>query len=180
VPTSLTSLFGGGGAAGAGAAAVGGGVAVKAAALVAAGTVATGVGYEGAKRLDVIASKPPVAAQEARPVRASAPSSPRRHTRTVVPGAAKHTRTPAKERAEATPRKPATPPGQAKKPSAGRAQAAKPKTIRAHGPAIRPTARTEKAKATPVRHPKRKKPALAKKMKRHGKKPNGFAPLARP
>jgi RNA polymerase sigma-70 factor, ECF subfamily len=45
VPTSLTSLFGGGGAV------VGGGVALKAAAFVTAGVVATGVGYEGAKEL---------------------------------------------------------------------------------------------------------------------------------
>ena len=52
VPASLTSLFGGGG----GAAALGGGVAMKAAAFVVAGTVATGVGYEGAKRLDVVRS----------------------------------------------------------------------------------------------------------------------------
>ena len=45
IPTSLTSLFGGGGAV------VGGGVALKAAAFVAAGVVATGVGYEGAREL---------------------------------------------------------------------------------------------------------------------------------
>jgi len=45
VPTSLTSLFGGGGAA------VGGAVAVKAAAFVTAGVVATGVGYQGAREL---------------------------------------------------------------------------------------------------------------------------------
>jgi RNA polymerase sigma factor (sigma-70 family) len=54
VPTSLTSLFGGGGAA-----AVGGGVAAKSAAFIAAGTVATGIGYEGVKRLD--APPPPSA-----------------------------------------------------------------------------------------------------------------------
>jgi RNA polymerase sigma-70 factor, ECF subfamily len=45
IPTSLTSLFGGGGAV------VGGGVALKAAAFVAAGVVATGVGYQGAREL---------------------------------------------------------------------------------------------------------------------------------
>jgi RNA polymerase sigma factor (sigma-70 family) len=42
LPSSLTSLFGGG----AGSAAIGSGVAIKAAAAVAAGTVATGVGYK--------------------------------------------------------------------------------------------------------------------------------------
>lgn len=45
IPTSLTSLFGGGGAV------VGGGVALKAAAFVTAGVVATGVGYQGATEL---------------------------------------------------------------------------------------------------------------------------------
>ena len=45
VPTSLTSLFGGGGAV------VGGAAALKAAAFVAAGVVATGVGYQGAREL---------------------------------------------------------------------------------------------------------------------------------
>ena len=55
IPTSLTSLFGGGGAV------VGGGVALKAAAFVAAGVVATGVGYEGARELS-----PPVASARGR------------------------------------------------------------------------------------------------------------------
>ena len=45
IPTSLTSLFGGGGAV------VGGGVALKAAAFVAAGVVATGVGFQGGREL---------------------------------------------------------------------------------------------------------------------------------
>jgi RNA polymerase sigma factor (sigma-70 family) len=52
IPTSLTSLFGGGGAA------VGGGVALKAAAFVAAGVVATGVGYEGARELSPPSRRP--------------------------------------------------------------------------------------------------------------------------
>ena len=52
IPTSLTSLFGGGGAV------VGGGVAVKAAAFVAAGVVATGVGYEGARELSTPSRQP--------------------------------------------------------------------------------------------------------------------------
>ena len=51
IPTSLTSLFGGG-------AAVGGGVALKAAAFVAAGVVATGVGYEGARELSPQSRQP--------------------------------------------------------------------------------------------------------------------------
>jgi hypothetical protein len=52
IPTSLTSLFGGGGAV------VGGGVALKAAAFVAAGVVATGVGYEGARELSTPSRQP--------------------------------------------------------------------------------------------------------------------------
>ena len=52
IPTSLTSLFGGGGAV------VGGGVALKAAAFVAAGVVATGVGYEGARELSPPSREP--------------------------------------------------------------------------------------------------------------------------
>jgi RNA polymerase sigma factor (sigma-70 family) len=55
IPTSLTSLFGGGGAA------VGGGVALKAAAFVAAGVVATGVGYEGARELSPPSRQPEAA-----------------------------------------------------------------------------------------------------------------------
>ena len=52
IPTSLTSLFGGGGAV------VGGGVALKAAAFVAAGVVATGVGFEGARELSTPSRQP--------------------------------------------------------------------------------------------------------------------------
>jgi len=66
IPTSLTSLFGGGGAV------VGGGVAVKAAAFVTASVVATGVGYQGARELsepsrqrESIATATAVAAQPA-------------------------------------------------------------------------------------------------------------------
>ena len=51
IPTSLTSLFGGG-------AVVGGGVALKAAAFIAAGVVATGVGYEGARELSTPSRQP--------------------------------------------------------------------------------------------------------------------------
>lgn len=66
IPTSLTSLFGGGGAV------VGGGVALKAAAFVTASVVATGVGYQGARELsepsrqrESIATATAVAAQPA-------------------------------------------------------------------------------------------------------------------
>lgn len=64
IPTSLTSLFSGGGGV-----AVGGGVALKAAAFVTAGVVATGVGYEGAKQLGQ-QSRRPVAATPAQSVAA--------------------------------------------------------------------------------------------------------------
>jgi RNA polymerase sigma-70 factor (ECF subfamily) len=63
IPTSLTSLFGGGGAA------AGGAIAVKAAAFVAAGTVVAGVGYEGAKHTDLLLPA-------SSPVRASAIGQP--------------------------------------------------------------------------------------------------------
>src|ERR671939_490087 len=54
VPTSLASLFGGGGGA-----AVGTGVAVKAAAVVATGALVGGVGYEGATHTGLVHSTPP-------------------------------------------------------------------------------------------------------------------------
>jgi RNA polymerase sigma-70 factor (ECF subfamily) len=55
LPTSLASFFGGGGGAavGAGGGAIGAGVLAKAAAVLAVGTIAGGVGYEGAKRAGV-------------------------------------------------------------------------------------------------------------------------------
>ena len=62
IPSSLTSLFGGGAAAGSA-------VAVKAAAFVAAGTVVAGVGYEGAKRTDLLLPA-------SSPIRASAVAQP--------------------------------------------------------------------------------------------------------
>lgn len=71
VPTSLTSLFGGGGAA------AGGAVALKAAAVVAAGTVAAGVGYEGAKRADLVSpSEPPVSAAAVARAETAGPALP--------------------------------------------------------------------------------------------------------
>src|SRR5216117_982503 len=55
VPTSLTSLFGGGGAA------IGSGLAVKAAAAVTAGLVIGGAGYEGVHHVTVHSKKPSAA-----------------------------------------------------------------------------------------------------------------------
>src|ERR687886_76114 len=54
VPTSLASLFGGGGGA-----AVGTGVAAKAAAVVATGALVGGVGYEGARHTGLVHRTPP-------------------------------------------------------------------------------------------------------------------------
>jgi RNA polymerase sigma-70 factor (ECF subfamily) len=127
IPSSLTSLFGGGGGS---AVAVGGGVATKAAAVVAAGTVATGVGYEGVKRLQVVrpAAPDPVAETapraRARAVGADpsiaapalgvplttnlrAKAAKARATKPQAPpGRAKHALRPAKRRAAAKPAKP--------------------------------------------------------------------------
>jgi RNA polymerase sigma factor (sigma-70 family) len=90
LPTSLASLFGGGGGA-----AVGTGVAVKAAAVVATGALVGGVGYEGARQTGIV-HRPPWAHAPAK-VRAPAPtptvpavfSTPSRG-RPVAPGR-KHT-----------------------------------------------------------------------------------------
>ena len=80
IPSSLTSLFGGGGAA------VGTGVALKAAAAVTAGLVIGGAGYEGVHQ--VTQHKKPAAATttvvKVRPTQKAANSSPRGHVvRTV-------------------------------------------------------------------------------------------------
>ena len=76
IPSSLTSLFGGGAAAG------GGGVAVKAAALVAAGTVATGVGYDRAN--DAPVSESPAAPLAAAPLAAGPAERPAHRERVVA------------------------------------------------------------------------------------------------
>jgi RNA polymerase sigma-70 factor (ECF subfamily) len=70
LPSSLASLFGGGGAA------VGTGVAAKAAAVVATGAVVGGLGYQGVRQSGMIGrdSKPRVAVREARPAPPSAAS----------------------------------------------------------------------------------------------------------
>jgi RNA polymerase sigma factor (sigma-70 family) len=70
VPTSLTSLFGGGGAA------VGTGVAVKAAAAVTAGLVIGGASYEGVRHTPFHAPKSATAAQQAENVAAGASRAP--------------------------------------------------------------------------------------------------------
>ena len=123
IPTSLTSLFGGGGAV------VGGGVALKAAAFVTAGVVATGVGYEGARELTKPARQPDaavpattVAAQPAAPiVGVVLPPTPKSR---AVTAKAKKVRE-LRGRASASGQGKAVPAGQARKPvtRAGKARA---------------------------------------------------------
>ena len=122
IPTSLTSLFGGGGAV------VGGGVALKAAAFVAAGVVATGVGYEGARELSTPSRQPeavvpattaavrpaaPIVAQLRTP--ATKPREPR--GRSVAPGQVSRQAKPgqAKKQAASIDSLRTTPPGQVRK-----------------------------------------------------------------
>jgi RNA polymerase sigma factor (sigma-70 family) len=70
LPTSLASLFGGGGGA-----AIGTGVAVKAAAVVATGALVGGVGYEGARHTGLVHRTPPPRRHaEVADVRAPAPT----------------------------------------------------------------------------------------------------------
>lgn len=129
IPTSLTSLFGGGGAV------VGGGVALKAAAFVTASVVATGVGYEGARELtrpyrqqEAAVPAQPSAARPATPVvlpeaplAAGAKASPgrsklERAQKAKNPTAAARSKSEqAKKRAAAVPTHRAMPPGQVKK-----------------------------------------------------------------
>jgi RNA polymerase sigma factor (sigma-70 family) len=69
LPTSLVSLFGGGGGA-----AVGTGVAAKAAAVVATGALVGGIGYEGATHTRLVHRTPPAPAKAKAKVRAPAPT----------------------------------------------------------------------------------------------------------
>jgi RNA polymerase sigma factor (sigma-70 family) len=117
IPTSLTSLFGGGGAA------AGGAVALKAAAFVTAGVVATGVGYEGARELTrpapdraVVVPATPPAARPAAPVVAAVAERPAARPRpaTVKPKKVRE----ARARASATDGVKQVPPGRAKKQAA--------------------------------------------------------------
>lgn len=185
VPASLTSLFGGGG----GAAALGGGVAMKAAAFVVAGTVATGVGYEGAKRLDVVG--PPaeqataVGSRTRSEARASAP------TRALFPVALhalqaqptspkpKPKTAKAKERARQASRK--TPPGLARKASTSvfmagpkaKAIAPKPKATKVHRLTTRPAKQVRVKNIRPVEKKPAAKPKAARQPKqdKRGRRP---------
>jgi RNA polymerase sigma-70 factor, ECF subfamily len=176
VPASLTSLFGG---AGGGAAVVGGGVALKAAAFVAAGTVATGVGYEGAKRLEVVGTRAESAAAQAASSRpdviahVSGPTS--RMARVAVERASKtRIKVTAKAKGKKHLGKAKVPPGQATKASspvhvAGpKAKAPKPKAKSPNPQRLIPHAKPTK-QARPVKKgpaakqkpagPKQKKPS---------------------
>ena len=165
LPTSLTSLFGGGGAA------VGTGVAAKAAAVVAAGVVATGAGYKGAQELTqpkrtAVAAQPAEAAIVAAPVvvaRSAAPVVERvaPKTKPTRPVAAKP-KPAAKPKRSANAHGRATAPGQLKKASVAPAapvrkahkprptKKAKPVHSRAHAPKPAPPGRAKKQETPPV------------------------------
>ena len=159
IPTSLTSLFGGGGAA------VGGAVALKAAAFVTAGVVATGVGYEGARELTrpapdraAVVPATPVAARPAAPVVAAVPERRAAKPRAATVKKPKKLRE-ARARASAPERVKQGPPGQAKK-QAAPAQLA---SATPPGRVKKAEHRTPKLKAVPPgrakkAEPKRQKP----------------------
>jgi RNA polymerase sigma-70 factor (ECF subfamily) len=160
IPTSLTSLFGGGGTV------VGGSVALKAAALVAASVVATGVGYEGARELTrssgrpvavapaapatarpsapVVAALPEIAAPSSRTAAEKPKQTRKANGRAAAPGQAKGSPGQAKKEAAAEPNVRATPPGQVKKAvhraakqkpvPPGRAKKVEPKKLKTHRP----------------------------------------------
>lgn len=165
VPMSLTSLFGGGGSG----AVLGGGVAMKAAAFVAAGTVATGVGYEGAKRLDVVGapSEPAAQVSSTQPdatVRASGPAT--RVSRVAIlaaPAPKAKTKKPKTHRAS-----PKAPPGLTKKAST---------PARVAGPKPKAKAPKQKAKA-PRLH--RLTPRRTKLVQPKSGRPVRKSPVARP
>jgi RNA polymerase sigma factor (sigma-70 family) len=166
VPMSLTSLFGGGGSG----AVLGGGVALKAAAFVAAGTVATGVGYEGAKRLDVVAapSEPAAQASSSQPgavIGASGPAT--RVSRVAIqaaPGPKAKTKKPKTHRAS-----PKAPPGLAKKAST---------PARAAGP--KPKAKAPNAKAKAPRLHRLTPSATKRVVQPNSGRPVRKSPVARP
>jgi RNA polymerase sigma-70 factor (ECF subfamily) len=159
IPTSVTTLFGGGSVAG-------GAVAAKAAALVAAGVSVTGVGLQGADRVD---------RRVAPPARAAAPAvevaRPVASEKAEAPVSARPLRLVAKSRAK--PAKPvkaahgrATAPGQQKRVAAADATSpgpkAKPKVKRKSLPAARSAAHAAKAphaKNAPKAERKKAKPA---------------------
>ncbi len=164
IPTSLTSLFGGGSAV------VGGSVALKAAAFVAAGVVATGVGYEGARELSTPSRQPgavipattpavrpatpivaPLRAPATRPRPAAARDKEKTKGKLVAPGQVSRQAKP-------------VPPGQAKK------QAAPIASIR-----VTPPGQLRKA-AVRTAKPKPAPPGQAKKAKPMPKKGGGDRP----
>ena len=157
VPASLTSLFGGGG----GAAALGGGVAMKAAAFVAAGTVATGIGYEGAKRIDVVGPPSEHAAEVGTPAAVARTSRPMKRLSAVAPVrghsvAPKAKASKAKEQPVRVSQK--TKPGLARKAST---------RVAAAGPKAKAIAQKPKANSTQLHGPttRTRKPAQAKPVR---------------
>jgi RNA polymerase sigma factor (sigma-70 family) len=178
VPASLTSLFGGGG----GAAALGGGVAMKAAAFVAAGTVATGIGYEGAKRIDVVGQPSGHAAEVGTPAVVAHTPRPITRLSSVKPSVGKHSAAP-KAKASKAKDQPVraaekTPPGLAKKVSTRDAAAGtKPKAktkVKAqkpapklHRPTTRPTKPLRAEPARPVKKSRVTRPKAARQPKQH-------------
>jgi RNA polymerase sigma-70 factor, ECF subfamily len=164
LPTSLTSLFGGGGAA------VGTGVAAKTAAVVAAGVVATGAGYKGGQELTKQKQKPvaakPAALEVAAPIvaRREAPpvvqqAAPKPDAKPTKPVAAKP-----KKKAKALGHGRAIAPGQLKKPSVAVASpvrkphkskpAKKPKPAQSRAHTSKPTAPGQAKKHAPPVAPK--------------------------
>jgi RNA polymerase sigma factor (sigma-70 family) len=165
VPTSLTSLFGGGTAAG-------GAVAIKAAAVVAAGTVAAGVGYEGVKRTDLFVppAASPVAAVAEEQARApvAAERSPSAG-RAVTPAAPDGELAVRKDRARKASKKPALagPPEHAVARGQDKpANAAKPSHGRPAGKAVPPGHAKAAAKPDPKPAAKAKPAARAKPAKK--------------
>jgi RNA polymerase sigma factor (sigma-70 family) len=161
IPTSLTSLFGGGGAV------AGGAVALKAAAFVTAGVVATGVGYEGARELtrpardpSVVVPAAPVAARPAAPVVAAVAARPAAKPRSATVKAKKARE--ARGRANAPEHVKKVPPGRAKK------QAAPAQLARATPPGQveKVVRRTPKLKAVPPGQAKRAAPKRQKSGRR--------------
>jgi RNA polymerase sigma factor (sigma-70 family) len=183
VPASLTSLFGGGG----GAAAVGGGVAMKAAAFVVAGTVATGVGYEGAKRIDVVGPRSEQAAQvsSSAPHAIARPSGPTtRVSRVAIQAAPGHKAKTKGAKAKTHRASPKAPPGLVKKgstpasvagpkPKANAAKAkAKAKAPKLHGLTPRPAKRVQAKPGRPVKKSPVAKPrAVRPKQDKRGRLP---------
>ena len=173
VPSSLTSLFGGGGAA------VGTGVAVKAAAVVAAGVVATGAGYKGAQELtqpkrEAVAAEParapalevvaPVVVAQAPVVRQQVAPKPKQ-------AAVAKPKQEAKQKAVGGGR--ATAPGQLKKAAVRATPATKPHRTKPAKKAKRVQSlvvHTPKPKATPPGRAK-KQAAPPEAPKEHGKPP---------